>query len=156
LKEFGRGVGFTSQSIEESANDYQKSVISKALNKTFAPEFLNRIDDVVLFNTLTKEDLRKIIDIELKGLMDRIVLLGYKVRISPAAKDYIAEKGYDLKFGARPLKRSIQKYLEDPLAEVIIESATKEGDTLSIGFDKKAEDIKIKVIKNKDESVDKK
>ena len=156
LKEFGRGVGFTSQSIEESANDYQKSIISKALNKTFAPEFLNRIDDVVLFNTLTKEDLRKIIDIELKGLMDRIVLLGYKVRISPAAKDYIADKGYDLKFGARPLKRSIQKYLEDPLAEVIIESETKEGDTLSIGFDKKAEVIKIKVIKTKNDSVEQK
>ena len=150
LKEFGRGVGFTSKSMEESANDYQKSVIQKALNKAFAPEFLNRIDDVVLFNALTKEDLHKIIDIELKGLLDRVAGLGYKSRISPAAKDFLAEKGYDLKFGARPLKRSIQKYLEDPLAEVIIESKTGQGDTLSIGFDKSNQEIKIKVIKSKE------
>jgi len=155
LKEFGRGVGFTSNTLEETSNDYQKSVISKALNKTFAPEFLNRIDDVVLFNTLSKEDMHKIIDIELKGLIDRIVLLGYKVKISPAAKDYIAEKGYDPKFGARPLKRSIQKYLEDPLAEIIIEAGTSEGDTLSIGFDKKADEIRIKVIKTKEISLKK-
>ncbi len=156
LKEFGRGVGFTSKSMEETANEYQKSIISKALNKAFAPEFLNRIDDVVLFNSLKKEDIHKIIDIELKGLIDRIVSLGYKVKISSAAKDYIAEKGYDIKFGARPLKRSIQKHLEDPLAEVIIEDGTKEGDTLSIGFDKKTQDIKIKVIKAKDDSITKK
>ncbi len=155
LKEFGRGVGFTSKSIEDSANDYQKSVISKALNKAFAPEFLNRIDDVVIFNSLSKDDLRKIIDIELRGLMERIESLGYNVRISSAAKDYIAEKGYDLKFGARPLKRSIQKYLEDPLAEVIIGSNTKEGDTLSIGYDKKADEIRINVRKSKEGSVEK-
>lgn len=151
LKEFGRGVGFTSKSLEQTANDYQKSVIYKALNKAFAPEFLNRIDDVILFNALTKEDLHKIIDIELKGLLDRVCELGYKARISATAKDYLAEKGYDLKFGARPLKRSIQKYLEDPLAEVIIESKSKPGDTLSIGFDKKTDSIRINVIKSKKE-----
>ena len=156
LKEFGRGVGFTSKSMEESANEYQKSIITKALNKAFAPEFLNRVDDVVLFNSLTKDDLHKIIDIELKGLMNRIVSLGYKVRISPAAKDYLAEKGYDLKFGARPLKRAIQKYLEDQLAEVIIEKGTREGDTLSIGLDKKSDEIKIRVLKSKSSPVQKK
>lgn len=147
LKDFGRGIGFSSKNTEESANEFQKSVIQKALNKAFAPEFLNRIDDVVMFNSLTKEDLHQIIDIELKDLLLRITGLGYKARISAPAKDFLAEKGYDLKFGARPLKRSIQKYLEDPLAEVIIESKLEEGDTLSIGFDSKAEQIKIKVIK---------
>ncbi|MEA1878030.1 MAG: ATP-dependent Clp protease ATP-binding subunit [Bacteroidota bacterium] len=151
LKEFGRGVGFSSQTTEESANEYQKSVIHKALNKVFAPEFLNRIDDVVLFNALTKEDLHKIIDIELKGLLDRVTDLGFKTRISTAAKDFLAEKGYDLKFGARPLKRSIQKYLEDPLAEIIIEQKTNKGDTLSIGFDKKTDSIRINVIKSRKE-----
>jgi len=151
LKEFGRGVGFTSKSIEESANEYQKSVIRKALNKVFAPEFLNRIDDVVLFNALTKEDLHHIIDIELKGLLDRVTDLGFKARISNAAKDFLAERGYDLKYGARPLKRSIQKYLEDPLAEVIIEKKTSKGDTLSIGFDKKSDSIRINVIKSRKE-----
>lgn len=156
LKEFGRGVGFTSKSMEESSSDYQKSILTKALNKAFAPEFLNRVDDVVLFNSLSKDDLHKIIDIELKGLMSRISALGYKIKISPAAKDYLAEKGYDPKFGARPLKRSIQKYLEDPLAEVIIEKGTREGDILSIGFDKKAEEIVIKVTKAKTDSLEKK
>jgi ATP-dependent Clp protease ATP-binding subunit ClpC len=149
LKEFGRGVGFTSASAEESSNDYQKSILQKALNKAFAPEFLNRIDDVVLFNSLNKEDLHKIIDIELKDLLNRIAGLGYKAKISNPAKDFLAEKGHDPKFGARPLKRSIQKYLEDPLAEVIIDSGIEAGDTLSIGLDKKTETIKINVLKSK-------
>ncbi|MBT3244083.1 MAG: ATP-dependent Clp protease ATP-binding subunit [Bacteroidetes bacterium] len=149
LKDFGRGVGFASKTNEETANDYQKSIIQKALTKAFAPEFLNRIDDVIMFNALTKPDLHKIIDIELVGLLDRIAGLGFKTRVSAAAKDFLAESGYDLKFGARPLKRSIQKYLEDPLAEVIIANEAKEGDTLSIGFDKKTQEIKINIIKAK-------
>jgi ATP-dependent Clp protease ATP-binding subunit ClpC len=145
LKDFGQSMGFNIKPKDESDGDYQKDVIQKALNKAFAPEFLNRIDDVVIFNSLTKDNLHQIIDIELHGLFDRMKRLGFLVKMAPAAKDYLAEKGYDLKFGARPLKRSIQKYLEDPLAETIIDSKAKEGDTLVIGFDKKKEEITIKV-----------
>jgi ATP-dependent Clp protease ATP-binding subunit ClpC len=145
LKDFGQSLGFNIRPQEESSSDYQKDIIQKALNKTFAPEFLNRIDDVVIFNSLTKEHLHQIIDIELQGLFDRMKRLGFQVKMVPAAKDFLAEKGYDLKFGARPLKRSIQKYLEDPMAEQIIDSQAKEGDTLIIGFNKKKEEIVIKV-----------
>ena len=104
LKDFGQGVGFTTSAKQASSNDYAKSVIQKALRKTFAPEFLNRIDDVIMFNTLTREDIHKIIDIELKGLYERIIGLGYGIKLSSAAKDFIAEKGFDAQYGARPLK----------------------------------------------------
>ena len=149
LKEFGTGVGFNTKSKQESTNEYAKGVIQKALKRAFAPEFLNRVDDVILFNTLSKEDIYKIIDIELTGLYKRIHDLGYQVKISAPAKDYIIEKGYDIQFGARPLKRAIQKYLEDPMAEAIIKSSVNEGDTLSVGLDTKKENIQVKVIKNK-------
>jgi ATP-dependent Clp protease ATP-binding subunit ClpC len=148
LKDFGQGVGFVTKAKQEQSNEYAKSIIQNALKKAFAPEFLNRLDDVVLFNTLSKPDIFKIIDIELRGLYDRILSLGYKIEISTEAKDFIADKGYDVTFGARPLKRSIQKYLEDPLAEVIIQSHIKEGDTVSVGFDKENEKINIEVIAN--------
>jgi ATP-dependent Clp protease ATP-binding subunit ClpC len=149
LKDFGQGVGFNTKSRSESANEHSKGVLQKALKRTFAPEFLNRIDDVVLFNTLSKEDIYKIIDIELKGLFERVFSLGYKIKISPPAKDFIIEKGYDIQFGARPLKRAIQKYLEDPMAEVIIKAEIVEGDTLSVGMDPKNENVKIKIIKSR-------
>ena len=145
LKDFGQSLGFNIRPQEEGQGDYQKDVIQKALNKAFAPEFLNRIDDVVIFNNLSKEHLHKIIDIELLGLFDRMKRLGLECKISPAAKDFLAEKGYDQKFGARPLKRSIQKYLEDPLAEKIIDAQTKEGDLFTIGYDKKKDEISIKI-----------
>ncbi len=123
-----------------------RSVIQNALKKAFSPEFLNRIDDVVIFNTLTREDIHKIIDIELKGLYARIIAMGFNLQLSDAAKDYIAEKGYDIQFGARPLKRAIQKYLEDPMAEVIIRSNMKAGDTIAITFNKKKETVDMKVV----------
>ena len=146
LSEFGRGVGFNTQnkSIDDSENS--KYIVEKALKKAFAPEFLNRIDDVIMFNSLTKEHIHQIIDIELKGLYERVNSLNYKLKISPAAKDFIAEKGYDPQFGARPLKRAIQKYLEDEMAEAIIKAAVVQGDTISVGFDKKTEKIKIKIL----------
>jgi ATP-dependent Clp protease ATP-binding subunit ClpC len=147
LKDFGQGVGFTTKARQDATNDYAKSVIQKALKNAFAPEFLNRIDDVVLFNALTREDLHKIIDIELAGLYERIGALGYQVKITPAAKDFITEKGYDVQYGARPLKRAIQKYLEDPMAEVLISSDISEGDVINVGFDSKKEEITIKVQK---------
>jgi len=143
IQDFGRGVGFSSKEIDEDRN---KSIIQKAMKKAFAPEFLNRIDDVVLFNSLKIEDIHKIIDIELDGLYKRVEDLGYKLKISKDAKDYIAKKGYDRKFGARPLKRAIQKYLEDEMAEVIIEASISEGDEIQIKYDKKEEKIKINLI----------
>lgn len=149
LKDFGQGVGFNPKHKQESINDYTKSVISKALKNAFAPEFLNRIDDVVLFNALTRDDLHKIIDIELKGLYARINGLGYQIKLSPKAKDFIVEKGYDIQYGARPLKRAIQKYLEDPMAEVLISADIAEGDEINVGFDSKKEEITVKIQKLK-------
>ncbi|WP_163711820.1 ATP-dependent Clp protease ATP-binding subunit [Mangrovibacterium lignilyticum] len=146
LKEFGRGVGFSTSKTVEDESDHAKYIVEKALKRAFAPEFLNRIDDVIMFNTLSKEDIFKIIDIELKGLYDRVAALNYKLKISKAAKEFIAEKGYDTQYGARPLKRAIQKYLEDEMAEVIIRASVTEGDTVSIGFDKKNEKIKVKIL----------
>lgn len=151
LKDFGQGVGFNPKHKQESTNDYTKSVIQKALKNAFAPEFLNRIDDVVLFNALTRDDLHKIIDIELKGLYTRINALGYQIKLSPAAKDFIVEKGYDIQYGARPLKRAIQKYLEDPMAEVLISADIAEGDAINVGFDTKKEEITVKIQKLKAE-----
>jgi ATP-dependent Clp protease ATP-binding subunit ClpC len=146
LKDFGQGVGFTTRTKQETSGEYTKSVIQNALKKTFSPEFLNRIDDVVIFNSLDRDDIHKIIDIELKGLYARILAMGYKIQMSDEAKDYIAEKGYDVQFGARPLKRAIQKYLEDTMAEVIIQSNMKEGDTISINLDKDKEEVVVKVL----------
>lgn len=146
LSEFGRGVGFNTQSKAVDDGENSKYIVEKALKKAFAPEFLNRIDDVIMFNSLTKEDIHHIIDIELKGLYERVNSLNYRLKISPAAKDFIAEKGYDPQFGARPLKRAIQKYLEDEMAEAIIKASVVQGDTISVGFDKKTEKIKIKIL----------
>ncbi len=146
LQDFGTGVGFGGTAAQkEGAEDNTEKVITNALKKAFAPEFLNRIDDMIIFNTLTMEDIHKIIDIELEQLYGRINELGYQIKIAAPAKDYIAEKGYDEKFGARPLKRAIQKYIEDPLAEQIINSSLKEGDTISISLDKKKEEIVISI-----------
>jgi len=144
IQDFGRGVGFSSKEVDEDRN---KTIIQKAMKKAFAPEFLNRIDDVILFNSLKMEDIHKIIDIELEGLYNRVKELGYKFNISKEAKDYIAEKGYDSKFGARPLKRAIQKYLEDEMAEVIIKASISEGDEIKIGYNKKEDKIKIDFVK---------
>jgi len=152
LKEFGRGVGFSTSKTKtpESENEHAKYIVQKALKKAFAPEFLNRIDDVIMFNQLEKKHIHKIIDIEIEGLYQRVEALNYKLKISPAAKDFIAEKGYDPQFGARPLKRAIQKYLEDEMAEIIIKASITEGDTISVGFDKKNERLQMRILtKNK-------
>ena len=149
LKDFGRGVGFSTTKTPEDDNEHAKYIIQKALKKAFAPEFLNRIDDVVMFNSLTKKEIHQIIDLEIKDLYKRIETLDYKLKISPTAKDFIAEKGFDPQFGARPLKRAIQKYLEDEMAEIIIKASISEGDTISVGFDKKTEKLKIRIISGK-------
>jgi len=147
LKDFGRGVGFKAESNQSTSNEYSKSIIQKALKKAFAPEFLNRIDDVIMFNALTKEHIHKIIDIELKGLFERVTNLGYTIELTSEAKDFVAEKGYDVQYGARPLKRAIQKYLEDEMAEVIIKSEIQVGDTILVGIDKGKEEIKIDIVR---------
>ena len=147
LKDFGSGVGFGTKAKENQASDLAKGVIEGALKKAFAPEFLNRIDDVVMFNSLNKANIHEIIDIELNGLYGRINELGYKVKITSEAKDFIADKGFDSQFGARPLKRAIQKLLEDPLAEEIIKSNLQEGDTINVGL--KNDEITIKISKPK-------
>ena len=128
LADFGTGVGFGTQAQQESKDDNVKSIIQKALRKAFSPEFLNRIDDMIMFKSLGRKEIHQIIDIELKKLYERILSLGFDVVLTKTAKDFIVDKGYDEKFGARPLKRAIQKYIEDPLAEQIIKSNFKEGE----------------------------
>ncbi len=141
LKDFGMGVGFNTTAKQSKTKEYTQSVIENALKKSFAPEFLNRVDDIVIFENLEKEDIFKIIDIELRKLYERIEGLGYKIILSDAAKEYIADKGWDSAYGARPLKRAIQKYLEDPLAEEIIKSKVAEGDEMFVDFDADNEEI---------------
>lgn len=143
LKDFGEGVGFATASRVENQEEANKAVIEKALKRTFSPEFLNRIDDVIIFNALTKENIFEIIDILMKGVMARLSNLGFSMELSPEVKDFIAEKGYDSQFGARPLHRAIQKYLEDPLAEEILNMTIKAGDTLIAQLDKENQKVKF-------------
>ncbi|MEI6889176.1 MAG: ATP-dependent Clp protease ATP-binding subunit [Bacteroidales bacterium] len=147
LKDFGQGVGFMTKAKAEAGADHARGVIENALKKTFAPEFLNRIDDVVIFNSLEREDIHKIIDIELAHLFKRIKTIGYQVVISTEAKDFIAEKGWDAQFGARPLKRAIQKYIEDVLAEEVIKSKLSVNDILTLDIDKEKKDVFVTVAK---------
>jgi ATP-dependent Clp protease ATP-binding subunit ClpC len=146
LKDFGTGVGFTTPTKSKTQDEESRSVIQNALKKTFSPEFLNRIDDVIVFNSLQKEDIFKIIDIAIKDVFKRIEDLGYKLEITEKAKDYIAEKGFDPQFGARPLKRAIQKYVEDTVAEKIISGAVKEGEKLLIDLNAENE-IAVSTVK---------
>jgi ATP-dependent Clp protease ATP-binding subunit ClpC len=136
LKEFGDGVGFATATRVQQTEENNRSVIEKALKRTFSPEFLNRIDDVIVFNSLTKENIFLIIDIIMKHVVGRLVNLGLNLILTDAAKEFIAEKGYDVQFGARPLHRAIQKYVEDPLAEEILNYSVKQGDTLIADVDK--------------------
>ncbi|MFT6337738.1 MAG: ATP-dependent Clp protease ATP-binding subunit ClpC [Halioglobus sp.] len=149
LKDFGAGIGFATQSKKDNIDEIMKSTIQSALKKTFSPEFLNRLDDVIIFNSLERKHIHKIIDISLGHLFARITEIGYKVELTDAAKDFMSEKGYDPQFGARPLNRAIQKYLEDPVAEEILQGDIKEGDTLLADYDGKSEVLKIKVKKSK-------
>ncbi len=151
LKEFGDGVGFATANRVQNADENNKAVIEKALKRTFSPEFLNRIDDVVIFNSLTKENIFEIIDILLKNVMKRLAVLGFSLELTAEAKDFIAEKGYDVQFGARPLHRAIQKYLEDQLAEEILNMNVKQGDTMIADLDKENEKIVFSLKEKKEE-----
>ncbi|WP_118193310.1 ATP-dependent Clp protease ATP-binding subunit [Albibacterium indicum] len=147
LKDFGQGVGFTTSAKAGQADAHSRSVIENALKRTFAPEFLNRVDDVIVFNSLGQDEIFKIIDIELKTLFERIEGLGYTIKLTDEAKKHIAEKGFDSNFGARPLKRAIQKYLEDPVAEEILKGELVEGSTLLIDFDSEKSEMIVKSVK---------
>ena len=149
LKDFGAGVGFGTSAQKSQEKSHAKSVIENALKKSFAPEFLNRIDDVVMFNNLERADIDKIIDIELSKLFSRVDQLGYQLDLSDEAKDFIAEKGFDKEFGARPLKRSIQKYVEDALAEEIINSKLQEGDTINLTINEDKTGLAVNIKKKK-------
>lgn len=149
LKDFGQGVGFGTAAKESQADSHAKSVIENALKKTFAPEFLNRVDDVMVFNPLEREHIHAIIDIELEKLYERISDIGYTLTLTDKAKDYIADKGFDKDYGARPLKRAIQKYIEDALAEEIINSNLREGDSIAMDLDEKKNELRIKIKKQK-------
>jgi len=152
IKDFGSGVGFGTSAKLSQADANQKSVIENALKKAFAPEFLNRIDDVVVFNPLEREDIHQIIDIELAKLFARIKDIGYHLSLTDKAKDYIADKGFDKQYGARPLKRAIQKYIEDALAEEIVNSKLQEGDSIHMDLDTSKEELTIKIKKSKKSS----
>ncbi|HOV83290.1 MAG TPA: ATP-dependent Clp protease ATP-binding subunit [Paludibacteraceae bacterium] len=148
LKDFGKGVGFNTSENPEMDAEYSQSVIQKALSRTFAPEFLNRIDEVVMFNPLNKESIKLIIDLELKDVYNRIKGMGYQLELTPAAKDFIAERGYDAQFGVRPLKRAIQKYVEDQLADIVLSGKIHPGNTILMDIDAENNTIKPKIIES--------
>jgi ATP-dependent Clp protease ATP-binding subunit ClpC len=149
LKEFGSGVGFGTAAKTVSNETHSKNVIENALKRFFSPEFLNRIDDVIVFNPLEKTHIEKILDLGITKLVKRIEGVGFKINLKPAAKEFLVEKGYDKEFGARPLSRAIQKYLEDPLAEEILKAGIQDGDTIEVDLDKKESILKFKNLKPK-------
>jgi ATP-dependent Clp protease ATP-binding subunit ClpC len=153
LADFGTGVGFGTKSQSESRDDNAKAVIQNALRKAFSPEFLNRVDDIIMFKSLGREEIHKIIDLELVKLVKRIETLGYTLNLSEQAKDFIVDKGYDEKFGARPLKRALQKYIEDRLAEEIIKSNLQEGDSIQMDINAALDDLEIVISKSKSKDV---
>ena len=145
LKDFGTGVGFETKSKKEQSNEIEKSIIQKELKKTFTPEFLNRIDEVIIFNNLEKKDIREIVDIELSKVIERVNGIGYKLEVKSNAKDFLTDKGYDKKYGARPLNRAIQKYIEDLIAENVVSNQIKEGDIIEIDWIKKQNSLSLKI-----------
>lgn len=148
LKEFGKGIGFAAQTRnDQDDKEYSRSVITKALNKSFAPEFINRLDEIIMFDQLDLNALQKIIDIELKGLYSRMENLGYKLEITDDAKRFVASKGYDVQFGARPLKRSIQNNLEDGIAELLLNQETQTGDTIRVSTEADNKALKIELVR---------
>ncbi|MEM7108550.1 MAG: ATP-dependent Clp protease ATP-binding subunit [Bacteroidota bacterium] len=147
LKDFGAGIGFSTQARMSSEDEIMKSTIQSALKKAFSPEFLNRLDDVIVFNSLQREHIHKIIDISLSKLFERINALGYKIELTEKAKDFLSEKGYDPQYGARPLNRAIQKYLEDPVAEEILKGDGEEGSVILADHDGKSEELTLKMKK---------
>jgi ATP-dependent Clp protease ATP-binding subunit ClpC len=149
LKDFGAGIGFATQSRSAGTDDLMKSTIQNALRKAFSPEFLNRLDDVIVFNSLQREHIHRIIDLTLGKLFSRLNTLGYKIELTEKAKDFLSEKGFDPQYGARPLNRAIQKYLEDPVAEEILKGDISEGDTIVADHDGTSEVLIFKTSSDK-------
>jgi ATP-dependent Clp protease ATP-binding subunit ClpC len=145
LKDFGAGIGFATKSKTGNQDEVMKSTIQSALRKTFSPEFLNRLDDIIVFNSLQREHIHRIIDLTLGKLFARINALGYTIELTDKAKDFLAEKGYDPQYGARPLNRAIQKYLEDPVAEEILKGEASEGETIIADYDGTSEVLSLKI-----------
>jgi ATP-dependent Clp protease ATP-binding subunit ClpC len=156
LKDFGSGIGFATKAKQENVEEAMKATIQQALKRAFSPEFLNRLDDVIVFNSLQREHIHKIIDITLGKLFSRITALGYNVELTDKAKDFLAEKGYDHQFGARPLNRAIQKYLEDPVAEEILKGEIEEGGTIMADYEGTGELLTVTAKKKKTSSKEKK
>jgi len=154
LKDFGAGIGFATRAKRDNADDLMKGTIQSALRKAFSPEFMNRLDDVIVFNSLLREDIHKVIDITLRHVFNRILALGYNIELTEKAKDFLAEKGYDPQYGARPLNRAIQKYLEDPVAEEILKGEVHAGDTIMADYDGEGENLSLKVKKKKVEKAE--
>lgn len=147
LKEFGGGVGFAAQKRADD-KEYSRSVIQKALNKKFAPEFLNRLDEIIMFDQLSQDSIVKIVDIELEGLYQRMEGIGFHLQVDEGAKKFLADKGYDVQFGARPLKRAIQTYLEDGLSELVVGGTLTEGDTISVTYSKEKDNLEFNKVEN--------
>ena len=145
VKDFGRGLGFETAAQKAQSSDIEKGVIEKKLKKTFSPEFLNRIDDIVIFNSLEQKDIRKIVDIELKDLILRIQKLGYEIEITEDAKDFLSKEGFDSKYGARPLNRAIQKHVEDLIAEHVVNNSLKEGDQIIVNRNKEGKVLELEI-----------
>jgi len=150
IKSFGTGVGYSTQSREDQSEEIHRSTIEGAMKKVFRPEFLNRIDEVIIFNELSKDHIMEIIDLQLKEVFSRIEDKGYKIELSLDAKEFIADKGYDKQFGARPLQRALQKYLEDPIADEILAGNVEDGDTLYVDYDKEEKKITVSTMKTSD------
>jgi ATP-dependent Clp protease ATP-binding subunit ClpC len=148
IQNYGHGLGFGSG--DDNPDETNKAIVDKALKKAFSPEFLNRIDDIITFNSLSRDNIHKIIDIELDGLYKRIAEHKYSLTLTDKAKDFLTDKGYDPKFGARPLKRAIQKYLEDELAELLLETEVKEGDEIVADVSDDGEKLNLQCIKKND------
>jgi ATP-dependent Clp protease ATP-binding subunit ClpC len=149
LQEFGAGVGFGTKSKTDGVDEVAESVIQDSLKKAFSPEFLNRLDDVIIFKSLDKEDIKRIVEIPLNEVIERVKEMGYILKFEESLKEYLVEKGYDEKYGARPLNRAIQKYVEDPISEKVLDGGITAGDTLTLSYDTKAEDVKIDIKKPK-------
>ncbi len=147
LQDFGTGMGFGTKSMLDRESDAKSDVLMGELKKHFAPEFLNRLDDVVIFKSLTKDEIGKIVDLEIINLKDRVQEIGYILKINKTVRDYLIETGYDVEYGARPLNRAIQKYVEDPVSEEILKGRVKEGQTIKVSYVKAKEKIVIKVEK---------
>ncbi|MBK77529.1 MAG: Clp protease ClpC [Flavobacteriaceae bacterium] len=145
LKDFGTGLGFETKSKKEQSNEIEKNIIEKELKKTFSPEFLNRIDEVIIFNNLEKKNIRQIVDIELAKVIERVNGIGYNLEVKSNARDFLTDKGYDKKYGARPLNRAIQKYIEDLIAENVVSNHIKEGDIIEIDWIKKQNSLSLKI-----------